>query len=294
MYLFLRVNGQNATIDMEQAGKQTLTVGEQNYQPARLAQQVRKLATKMWGRDLTPDILSQRLVFEVLDSVRSGSRWGGDSGSFTPAHGASITLGRWDEQATVGIALHELAHEMHLRSGGYDNSDNIIREALALLAEREAKLVRSFEREPYYTASNLVDQLCELRAFDSMSFQRRWAELSVLDNGVGLSDLVNYYLDREYNLGLDRWIRRYSKQVEVREMLLTTMAACSLRYSLDYRRTLIRNLVRCPAETKLETLLHVIDAVATLDQRYPDDDLERIITFCFEPLVRNRRRLAFS
>jgi hypothetical protein len=72
------------------------------------------------------------------------------------------------------------------------------------------------------------------------------------------------------------------------------MAACSLRYSLDYRRTLIRNLVRCPAETKLETLLHVIDAVATLDQRYPDDDLERIITFCFEPLVRNRRRLAFS
>ncbi len=294
MYLLLRVSGKQATINMDQAGDQTLTVGEHTYRLARMAQRVRKLAEKMWGNSLAPDVLEQRFYFEAIDSSRNSSRWG-DSGSFTPAHGASVALGRWDEAATVGIALHELAHEMHLRGGGYDDSESVIREALAILSEREAGLVRTFDREPYYTASNLVGELCELRAFDSMPFSRRWAEIATLNNGVDLADLINYYVDREYGLGLARWLRRFSDNPDLRDTLMSSLSFCSLRYSLDYRRHLLRNLVRCSPKTPLDQLLQVIDALITLDKRYPDDDLGRIIDFCFEPLLHKRRSLlAFS
>ncbi|MCU0491589.1 MAG: hypothetical protein MUD01_08375 [Chloroflexaceae bacterium] len=290
MYLMLRVDGQTARVHMDNAGEQNLTVGEYAYRPARMAQRVRKLATKMWGRDLTSDVLDQRLVFEALDGNRAGTRWG-DSGSFTPATGSTIALGRWDEDATVGIALHELAHEMHMRQGGYDDSDGVIREALSLLAEREAGLVRTFEREPYYTASNLVTELCELGAFSRMGFGQRWAEVVALTSDTGLADLVNFYLDRDEHLGLTRWLKRFSERMETRDALLNAITTCSLRYSLDYRRALIKSLVRCNPTTPLTRLYEVLDAVMTLDKRYPDDDLSKIIDFCFAPLVQPRRGL---
>lgn len=278
---------------MEQAGEQTLTVGEHRYQPARLARRVRKMASKMWKEDLDGDILRNRLYFEAIEGSYAWSREV-DSGNFTPASGASVTLGRWDEDATVGIALHELAHEVHLRSGGYDASEMVVREALALLAEREAGLMRSFEREPYYTASNLVDQLYQLRAFTSLPFHKRWVDMIAVTDSNGLADLVNYYLDRSESLGLARWLQRYSQQEEVREQLLQALATCSLRYSLDYRRTLLRNIVRCSTDTALDRLLRVIDAVMMLDRRYPDDDLGEIIDFCFSPLPRPQRKLFSS
>lgn len=289
MHLLMRVNGQKVSLDMERAGDQTLTVGEHRYQPARLARRVRKLATRMWGTFMEPDVLDSRFYFEALE----GTAWSRevDSGNFTPAHGASVTLGRWNEDATVGIALHELAHEIHLRSGGYDASETVVREAVALLAERQAGLVRSFEREPYYTASNLVAQLYVLRAFTRQPFRQSWSDMVTVTTSTGLSDLINYYLDRSEGLGLSRWLQRYSQQVEVRDQLLQALAICSLRYSLDYRRILIRNIVQCSNETPLDRLLHVIDAVMMLDRRYPEDDIGEIINFCFAPLPRPQRRL---
>lgn len=290
MYLLLRVNGQAMRLNLEQAGDQAVNVGDHTYRPARLGQRVRKLATKMWGPAMTPEILEQRLCFEALDSTRAGVRWG-DSGSFTPATGVTVELGRWDEDATVGITLHELAHEMHLRQGGYDDSDGVIRESLAMLAEREAELVRSFDREPYYTASNLVAELCELNAFNKLSFQQRWNEIAVLTSDVGLSDLINFYLDREERIGLGRWLKRFSDRVEARDALLSAVAICSLRYSLAYRRTLLRNLVRCKPATPHDQIIQVLDALMALDRRYPDDDLSQIIDFCFAPLAQARRGL---
>lgn len=291
MYLMLRINGQIAQLDMEQSGERELMVGEHTYRPGMMARRIRKLATRMWGNDLAPAVLAERISFEAIDN--NGGRWG-DSGNFTPANGVTVALGRWNEDATIAIALHELAHEMHLRDGGYDHSDGIMREALALLAEREVGMVRSFDREPYYTASNLVDELCELWAFQKLPFRRRWAEVVVLTNGSGLSDLINYYLDRNDGIGLGRWIKRVSDRVDVRDGLLSTLANCSLRYSLEYRRTLLRNLVRCPAGTPINQLLQVLDAVMQLDRRHPDDDLSEIITFCFAPLARTRRLPAFG
>ncbi|NJM08708.1 hypothetical protein HC891_24755, partial [Candidatus Gracilibacteria bacterium] len=146
MQLLLRSGGQIANVHMDQVGDQTVMVGEHSYRITRMAQRVRKLATRMWGA-AAPAVLDQRLIFEATDSYIPGSQWG-DSGSFSPAGGATVALGRWNEDATVAIALHELAHEMHMRAGGYDDSDGVLREALALLAEREAGLKREFDREP--------------------------------------------------------------------------------------------------------------------------------------------------
>ncbi len=288
MYLIVRVKGKTINLDMEYAGTEKLTIGTHQYHPARLARRVRKLATRMWRRDLPPAMLTERLYFEALDDGQMGGSWV-DSGIFTPNSGSVITLGKWDENGTVGIALHELAHDMHYSSGGYDDSDGIVREAVALLAERESGLVRHFEREPYYTASNLVEQLYSIWSFKKQPFQRRWAEVTAITTSSSLADLINYYLDIDEGLGLGRWLQRYNSHVEAREALLHALSVCSLRYSLDYRRTLLRSLVRCNPATSLEQFLQVIDSIATLDQRYPDDDLNKIIDFCFVSLSRPQR-----
>jgi len=293
MQLLLRANGQQAAITMESAGDQVLVVGEHRYRPAQIARKVRKLANAMWGDAFAPDVLSERLTFEALDGGKPSGPWT-DSGSFSPRSGSFVTLGRWDEDGSVGIALHELAHEMHLRGGGYDASDGVLREAVSLLAEREAGLKRSFEREPYYSASSLVGQLMELHAFSRQSFSKRWAELSELTNDAGLADLVNFYLDKSERLGLERWLKRVSESLDVRDALLSKLAVTSLRYSLELRRQLIANLVRCDPGTAPEQLAYLLDSIVTLDKRYPGDDLGQIIEFCFAPHVRQRRRFALS
>lgn len=290
MRLILYASGQTVNITMEQAGEQVVGVGEHSYKISRLAQKVRRQAMRMWESSLTADVLDRRFYFEAAEGPRATSQWA-DSGSFSPADGAMVGLGRWDEDGTVGIALHELAHEMHLRGGGYDDSDGVIREALAMIAEREAGLKRSFDREPYYTAANLVAQLAELSAFNNMSFAKRWAEVASLNSDVALADIVNYYLDKSERLGLARWLKRYSENVDLRDALLNKLASTSLRYSLPYRKALVRNLVRCDQSLSLEQLFALFDAVITLDRRYPEDDLERIIDFCFAPVARPKRRL---
>ena len=290
MQLLFRSGGQRMAVDMERAGEQTLNVGEYSYRPTQMARKLRRLARHMWGADLASGILEQRLIFEALDGGAGMSPWG-DSGSFSPTSGSVVSLGRWDEKGSIGIALHELAHEMHMRSGGYDNSDGVLREALSLLAERESGLNRTFEREPYYTASNLINQLCEISAFARQSFAKRWAEIVTLNNDVSLSDLVNFYLDRSERLGLNRWLKRYSDNLELRDAVLNHIAAVTLRYSLNYRRYFIERVVRCNNEIAPEQLSYVFESIATLDRRYPSDDLEQIIDVCFAPHTRQRRRL---
>jgi hypothetical protein len=290
MQLLLRSGGQRVAVDMERAGDQTLTVGEYSYRPRQMARKVRRLATQMWGEELSAGILEQRLIFEAMEGGIAASPWS-DSGSFSPASGSLVSLGRWDEEGSIGIALHELAHEMHMRSGGYDNSDGVLRESLSLLAEREAGLLRTFEREPYYTASNLISQLCELSAFNRQSFIKRWGEIVSLSSDVSLSDLVNFYLDRSEHLGLGRWLKRYSDNLELRDAILNHIAAVTLRYSLSYRRYLLERVVRCTSEISFEQFAYVFESISTLDRRYPNDDLEQIIDFCFAPHTRQRRRL---
>jgi hypothetical protein len=290
MQLLLRANGQQAAIAMENAGDQVLTVGEFSYRPAQIARKVRNLATGMWGAALAPDILAERLTFEALDGGQAKGPWT-DSGSFSPRSGSFVTLGRWDEDGSIGIALHELAHEMHLRAGGYDASDGVMREAVSLMAEREAGLRRTFEREPYYTASNLVAQLMELPAYSRQHFGKRWTELMDLTNDAGLSDLINYYLDKSERIGLEKWLKQVSDDLDLRDALLSKLAVTALRYSLELRRRLIGNLVRCDPKTPPDQLAYVLDSIITLDRRYPNDDLGQIIDFCFAPHARQRRRL---
>ncbi|NJP05998.1 MAG: hypothetical protein HC837_10425 [Chloroflexaceae bacterium] len=293
MHLYLQLNRRTMDLDMERTGKQVLTVGEYHYRPANIAQRVRKLTSKMWEPTVVKEVLAQRIRFETPDNARSWV-YGGDSGSFSPYEGALVMLGCWDEETTVGIALHELAHEMHLRSGYYEESDEVIREALAIMAEREAGLMRVFEQDPYHTASNLIAQLADLWAFQSQPFSQRWNEMIALTRDIDLADLVNYYLDRNEGIGLGRWMKRYSKDTEMRETVLLTMATCSLRYSLNHRRCLLRNLIRCKTDTPIESILHVFDAIIELDSRYPEDDIKAIIDFCFAPINRNHRGLSVA
>jgi hypothetical protein len=180
---------------------------------------------------------------------------------------------------------------MHMRRGGYDFADGVLREAVSLLAEREAGLLRSFEREPYHTASHLIAQLSELPAFGNQPFAKRWNELMELTNDAALADLVNFYLDKSERLGFERWLKRFTDNVELREALLTKLAVTSLRYSLELRRQLIGNIVRCDTQITPDQIAYVLDSVVTLDRRYPNDDLARIIDFCFAPHTRQKRRL---
>ncbi len=298
MRLFMRVNGQQVCLTMEHAGEQSLTVGQYRYNLARLARRVRTQATRMWGDYLAPHTLEQRFYFEAME-VAHPRGFRDDGGNFSPSEGAWVVLGKWNEEETVGIALHELAHEIHYGkgNGGYDASDWVVREALALMAEREAGLDRThiFTQEgTYHTAINLVAQLYRLRSFMKKPFRQRWAEMIDLTICTDLSDIVNYYLDKSENLGLQRWLQRYSSSVELREQITHAISACSLYYSLNYRRILIRNIARCSTDIAPERLFNVMNTVTLLDERHPDDDLGEIIDFCFAQLPRTPRRLMAS
>ena len=290
MQLLLHANGQQTVLTMENAGNQVLVVGEHRYKPAQMARKVRRYATQMWGDELGPDILNERLTFEALETGRTNGPWA-DSGTFSPRSGSFVSLGRWDEDSTVGIALHEMGHEMHLRRGGYDAADGVLREAVSLLAEREAGLLRNFEREPYYTASHLIAQLSELPAFGNQPFSKRWNELMEVPSDTALADLINFYLDKSERLGLERWLKRFAANPELRDALLGKLAVTTLRYSMELRRQLIKTIVRCGATVTPEQIAQVLDSIVTLDRRYPDDDLSQIIDFCFAPHARPKRRL---
>jgi hypothetical protein len=292
MQLHLRSGGQQLVIQLENSEDRRLVLGEHTYQTRRLAAKVRRLAGDMWREHLTPDILNDRLTFEAADQPRA-QQWS-DSGSFSPRSGSFVTLGRWNEDGSVGIALHELAHEMHLRQGGYDDSDGVVREALALLAERESGLRRSFEREPYHSASQFVSQLMELRSYSKQPFAQRWSEMVTATSEVELADLVNFYLDRDERIGLARWLKRFVTDTDRRDHLMTRLASVSLRYSLPLRRVTLDHLVRIPLKAEYDRVLAILDSIATLDRRYPHDDLEQIIRFCFAPHVQPRRRFAFG
>jgi len=289
MYLHLQINDQRVCVEMEQTATETFTAGSYTYHPRRIALQVRKLATKMWGIALGPGVLDKRLNFTTLDDLQPWAAQDDFSGSFSPSEGAMVVLGRWNEKATVGIALHELAHEIHLRNGGYEVSEELVREVLSILAEREGGLVREFSYEPYFTASNLVAQLYDIWAFISRPFIQRWAEMVEMTTSVEISDLINYYLDRDENLGLERWAQRHSRNAENRNLLLNKLANCSLQYGLDYRRQIIGKLVGCHPEISLDHFIDVFEAILTLDNRYPEDNLGEIIDFCFAPLPRAPR-----
>lgn len=295
MRLLLRLNGQKISVEMENSAPQTLVVGTYTYRPARLAQRLRKIVNKMWGDVMQPGTLDSRLYFEARDGA-STWRQHIEGGSFNRADGALVTLGVWDEDSTIGIALHEFAHEIHWQHGGFEASDDIVCEALAIMAERESGLIRDFDNdpEPYYTSSNLIAQLSQLRAFTRQPFRKRWAELCDVTSSASIADMINYYLDRSEGLGLARWLQRYSKDIEVRELLLHQLALCSLRYSLEYRRILIRNVVRSHTNTPLERMINVISAVMQLDWRHPDENIGDIIEFCFAPLRGSRRTLVAS
>jgi hypothetical protein len=167
----------------------------------------------------------------------------------------------------------------------------VLREAVAVLAERESGLQRTFEREPYYTAANLIGQLAELSAFRKQPFAKRWSEVTAVTSDLALADVVNFYLDRSERLGLARWLNRHSANADIRDALMSRLASTSLRYSLNLRRTIIRNMVRCAPTMASEQVAYVLDSISTLDRRYPNDDLEQIITFCFAPYQRQRKSL---
>ncbi len=294
----MRLKGiSNPPLEMEAMGAHSIVVGTFRYQPARIAQRVRRLALRMWGDSLLPGTLEQRIYFDVMDPRTHAWARDVDGGNFSGADGASVILGKWDEDVTVGIALHELAHEVHYRDGRgtYNDSDWVVREALALLAEREAGLQRSFEREPYCTASTFVAQLSMLRAFTRQPFKQRWDELIKITDSIDLADMVNYYLDRSETLGFGRWMSQFSPREDTREQLLRALALCSFTYDLPARRLLLRSITRCHPDITLARLLNVIDAIVEAGRRFPDDSPERIIEFCFAPLPRSpRRRLAFG
>jgi uncharacterized protein YfaA (DUF2138 family) len=109
-------------------------------------------------------------------------------------------------------------------------------------------------------------------------------------NKVNLADLVNYYVDKNDGLGLTRWLRRYSQNVDARERLLQAVATCSVMYSLHYRRRLIQRIVQTRPETPLDKLVQILQAIEKLDRRYPDDNLGEIIDFCFAPVIPSGRK----
>ena len=103
--------------------------------------------------------------------------------------------------------------------------------------------------------------------------------------------MINFYLDKSERLGLERWLKRFAANPELRDALLGKLAVTTLRYSMELRRQLMKTIVRCGATVTPEQIAQVLDSIVTLDRRYPDDDLSRIIDFCFAPHARPKRRL---
>jgi hypothetical protein len=198
-------------------------------------------------------------------------------------------LGLVDETDTYNLVIHEVAHEMHFRQGGYNASDEVVQEAIAIMAEEEYGS-RSFDWNPHYTSQQLLHQLKQYPNFSSLAFIERWEILNKINNVQQLSYLVNRYVDEANGGQLRSWFNRRLATPEQAKNILNALAGATECFAIFNRQLVINRLVHqyegweTLSGQQVERLSRNLLRLRDLDQRYPDEMLTNLMEIAFQPV----------
>lgn len=241
----------------------------------------------LWHTSYPPALLQKRLHFSeerFFNRMLKSQQYG----IFNPHTGAHICLGLTPQEETHNLVIHELAHEIHYRQGGYSKADETMQEAVAILAEEEFG-VREFNFDPHFTSQQLLHQLQQLDGFGNLSFAARWEILSSVATTVDMSFMINRLLDCASGKRLQRWLQiRFADPTQA-QVVLNQLAVTTQNYALFNRELLFDRLCQL-ADWQLvgsqpgARLAGALRFLLELDHRFPHENLADLINQAFSRL----------
>lgn len=257
-----------------------LEVNDFGYNFSEIIEETGWRLKELWNVSYPEDIIRHRLHFSeerYFNRMVKNEHYG----IFSRHIGAHVCLGLVNQAETYNLVIHEIAHEIHFRQGGYHRADDFVREACAIMAEEEYA-IRSFDWNPHFTSQQLLHQLMELPNFGQQTFAARWETLSQLESVTELSWLINYYLDANEGGKLKKRLESQLANQNQVEQVQNSLAATTLEYALYNRKLLFAKLASLNlAPGDLPRLVQAIQRLKKLDALNPHEKLSVLMEQTF-------------
>jgi hypothetical protein len=288
MRIGLVQKGNYKTVEYPDLTGYRLVVNDFTYDFGQILNVTRMRIEELWEIECPPGLLEKRLHFSeqrYFNRMMKNEHYG----VFHRSSGAHVCLGLVDETDTYNLVIHEIAHEMHYRQGGYNTSDEVVQEAVAIMTEEEYG-TRSFDWNPHYTSQQLLHQLKEQPGFDSLPFLEKWDILTQLGTIQQMSYLVNRYVDEGNGGQLRSWFNRRLANPEQARQILNALATATECYAVFNRQLVINRLINqyegweTLSGSQVEQISRSLFRLRDLDQRYPDEMLTNLMASAFQPV----------
>ncbi len=287
MRLGLVERGNYKTTDYDDLTGYQLEVNGFTYNFGEIIEETRYRVPQLWGFECPPGLLRARLHFseeKYFNRMVKNEHYG----IFSRHTGAHVCLGLVSEAETYNLVIHEVAHEIHYRQGYYEGADEIVQEAVAIMAEEEYA-VREFDWNPHYTAQQLLHQLYDLPGFGPLPFHERWSLLSKLRTSQQISHLINHYLDEADGGPFRDWLARRLPTPEAARSVLNVVATATEKYALYNRRLLLARLRQIEGVAPLTSaqclaLTRAVIELKRLDTIKPQESLTNLMELAFAGL----------
>lgn len=288
MRIGLVQKGNYKTVEYPDLTGYRLVVNDFTYDFGQILNVTRLRIEELWEIECPPDLLEKRLHFSeqrYFNRMMKNEHYG----VFHRSSGAHVCLGLVDETDTYNLVIHEIAHEMHFRQGGYHSSDEVVQEAIAIMTEEEYG-TRSFDWNPHYTSQQLLHQLKQYPSFDSLSFLEKWDILTQLGTIQQMSFLVNRYVDEANGGQLRSWFNRRLDKPEQARKVLNALATATECYAVFNRQLVINRLIHqyegweTLSGSQVEQISRSLFRLRDLDQRYPEEMLTNLMEYAFQPI----------
>ncbi len=278
MRLGLVQRGTYKTTEFDDLTGYQLEVNGFSYNFGEIIAEARQRVRFLWRIECPPDLISKRLHFseeKFFNRMLKSSQYG----IFNPHTGAHVCLGLVGQAETHNLVIHEIAHEIHYRQGGYSGADETVQEAVAILAEEEFGQ-REFDYNPHFTSQQLLHLLNELPGFGQLTFLERWNNLSRIATTQQLSGLINQLLDDNEGGRLERWLGQHCANPDQKQHILNELALTTQSYAL-YNRGLVFKRIYDLNANPGQPLTGALRQLRELDRRFPEQMLTNLLEQAF-------------
>jgi len=278
MRLGLVQRGTYKTTEFDDLTGYQLEVNGFSYNFGEIISEARYRVQSLWHIECPPDLIRQRLHFseeKFFNRMLKSSQYG----IFNPHTGAHVCLGLVGQTATHNLVIHEIAHEIHYRQGGYSRADETVQEAVAILAEEEFER-REFDYNPHFSSQQLLHQLNELPGFGKLTFLERWNILSQVATSQQLSGLINQWLDDNEGGRLEGWLGQHCASSDQKQHILAELALTTQSYAL-YNRSLVFKRIYQLEACSGQQLSGALRSLRELDRHFPEQMLTNLLEQAF-------------
>lgn len=284
MRLGLVQKGSYKTTEYDNLSGYQLEVNGFCYNFGEIIDEARHRLAYLWDIEYPVELLYKRLHFSE-ERFFNRMLKSGQYGIFNPYTGAHVCLGLVPQTETYDLVIHELAHEIHFRQGYYSGADEVVQEAVAILAEEEFGK-REFSWNPHFTSQQLLHQLDALNGFGNLAFRERWEILSHLKSTQEISYLVNELQDRAEGGHLRSWLGRRCATASHTNTILNELALTTQAYARYNRQLLFNRLAQLEgwlpmSSQEISEVARSLRQLRDLDRRYPQEKLTTLLDLAF-------------